>query len=406
MKQQEIRQKEIEDKKRLEEIRKQEELKKQEALKEAEKAEAIRKAKEEGIELEIIDKKEDVPVEPKPEFKVKSEEKVKEKKEKKEKVIIKKNIFQRLFGKLLFIIIVAIIIIGAVYYCYRQNILPEFAQKQVEDFDKKLQNVIKLDKEVKEGKENLPDNIEDIEEDNIWKVEPTIEADDIKDLTDEVSVIVQDKKEGLINNSTGEIVLEAKYTKIFVGDYYDIDKTEADMQNGIIVKDIEKFYKLDDDYKISTEVKTIYSQQDGAYFYDHHTPAIYYNTAKECKIVKPDSSKSGLILCTDIDIVTTEGVASKDTDLPESFEIDFEKSTITTKGYFDPKTAELKINCDYDEAYEFSNGYAAVKKGTKSGIIDESGKNVIPFDYKETRSVHNNLAFAKLDGKWGILKIK
>ena len=33
----------------------------------------------------------------------------------------------------------------------------------------------------------------------------------------------------------------------------------------------------------------------------------------------------------------------KNGDLPESFEIDFEKSTITTKGYFDSKTAELKI---------------------------------------------------------------
>ena len=329
---------------------------------------------------------------------------IEEPKEKKKKVKIKKNIFQIVFGKIFFIIIISALVIGVVYYCYKQNVLPEFAQKQVEDFDKKLQNVINLNKEVKEGREKIQTNTE---EESSWKVEPTIKADDIKDLNKEVSIIIQDKKEGLINNQTGEIVLEPKYNKIFISDYYDIaDKDDSNKENGIVVKDIEKFYKLDKDYKISTEVKTIFQEEKGAYFYDHHTPAIYYNDGKKCTLVKPDSSKNDLLVCTDIDIITTDGIAVKDTDLPESFEIDFEKSTMTTKGFFDPKTAELEINCDYDEAYDFSDGYAAVKKGTKAGIIDKSGKSIIPFDYKETRSVHNNVAFAKLDGKWGILNVK
>jgi len=46
-------------------------------------------------------------------------------------------------------VVVAALIIGGVYYCYTQNLLPEFAQNQVEEFDKTLQNVINLKTEMK-----------------------------------------------------------------------------------------------------------------------------------------------------------------------------------------------------------------------------------------------------------------
>ena len=76
----ERRKKEIEDRKKLEEIRRQEELKREEELKEAEKAEAIRQAKEEGIELEIIDQPQHKEETPNSEFKKKEDEKTKNKK--------------------------------------------------------------------------------------------------------------------------------------------------------------------------------------------------------------------------------------------------------------------------------------------------------------------------------------
>ena len=88
----EKRKKAAEDKKRLEEIRKQEELKKEQELKEAEKQEAIRKAKEEGIELEIIDEEPEKIEDNTSNFKIKTEEAPKTK-SKKKKVKIKKNIF-------------------------------------------------------------------------------------------------------------------------------------------------------------------------------------------------------------------------------------------------------------------------------------------------------------------------
>lgn len=251
-----------EDKKKLEEIRKQEELKRQEEIKEAEKAEAIRKAKEEGIELEIIDQKPEVKEEAlKSDFKVKKEKAPKEEtKQKKQKVRIKKNIFQIIFGKILFIIIVAALIIGGVYYCYKQNLLPEFAQKQVTDFENKLQNVIKLNEEVKEGRKNLSETEENAEDEETEKEEQTeneLDADEIRELTEEVSVIVKDGKEGLIDNKTKKIVLEPKYTQVLYTEYYEVGKTEEDKEEGIVIKDIEKFYKIDSDYKVGAEVTII-----------------------------------------------------------------------------------------------------------------------------------------------------
>ncbi len=390
-----------EDKKKLNEIRKQEKIKLEEQIKEAEKQEAIRQAKQEGIELEIIDKKPEEEPEkketPKKNVKVKEE---KPKKEKKKKIKIKKNIFQRMFNKLLFMIIVAAIIIGGIYYCYRQELLPEFVQEQVQDFDFKLQNVINTYKDLKNDDNSNPAEVEEKEE---WKVEPSIEADNIEELDEDVSVIVKDNKYGIIDNETGEILLEEKYSNIFYGEY--TNKEDA-TEKGIIVKDSDKYYTVDSEYKIDDEVKISEDENEVSYYYDHHSDKIYetdsdLNAAEFKKVTKKE-----LKVCTDIDIVTTEGEEARSTDLPEKFTIDPDNSTETTKGYFNTSTGKLVINCDYDKAYEFNEKYAAVKIDNKAGYIDESGEKVIELKYEETRNLHNGLAFVKKDGKWGILKIK
>lgn len=431
----EKKRKAAEDKKRLEEIRKQEQLKKEQEIKEAEKQAAIRQAKEEGIELEIIDeapKIEKDSTDNTSDFKIKKQEDVKSKseKKKKQKVKIKKNIFQRILNKIIFMIIVAALIIGGVYYCYTQEILPDFAQKEVEEFESKLKNVIQLYKEVKDEEKDSSEQSKVNKEEN-WSVDPTIEATDIKDLTKEVSVIIKNDKAGIIENNTGKIVVEPTYTQILYTEYYDLDKSENEKQTGIIVQEDDKFFKVDKEYQKKEEVRTIAKKDEGTYFYEHHRDNIYYNSAdQKCTKIKEDSTKTGLKVCTDIDLVTTDGIAATSINMPENFSIDFSKSKITTKGYFDLATGKLKINCDYDEAYEFSEGYAVIEKEIKSqystsevydtegneistlskqtlsGIIDENGKEVVEAKYEEIRSVHNRKAFAMKNGKWGILEIK
>lgn len=405
IKKEKIKKKEQADKKKLEELRKQEQEKQEQLMKEAEKAEAIRQAKEEGIELEIIDdepeEEEEVIEEEKPkgdEFKVKREEAPK--KEKKKKVRLKKNIFQILIEKLLFIIIVAAIICGGLYYCYRNNYLPDFAMQKAEEIDKTVQNIIQMNKDIEDIKDGKkPSDNANFE----WIVEPTIEADNILDLTDDYSIIIKNNLYGLIDNKDGKIVLEPKYSLIEYGQYTISSQTEK----GIIVKQEEKFYKLNDKFELDGEVvKTDTTTDKGSYFYCHHDSRVYFNSAAgTCKKANEKTDKR-LEICRDITIVTKTGIEAKDTALPETFEIDFEKSVIGPKGYCDPEKGELIIDCNYTEAYDFSEGYAAVLEDDKAGFINEKGEKIKEFSYEATRSVHNKAAFAKENGKWGIIKIK
>ena len=133
-----------------------------------------------------------------------------------------------------------------------------------------------------------------------------------------------------------------------------------------------------------------------AYFYNHHDSIIYESLPTgEVSKVKPTRT-SNLKICSDIDIVTQEGLSSAKDILPESFIIDYEKSKVTTKGYFDTKTGELVIDCNYDEVLEFSEGYAAVKEEKKAGIIDEEGNptgKILPReDIHNQNYLHNEVA--------------
>ena len=398
------RKKEIEDKKRLEELRKQEQ---ERLIKEAEKAEAIRQAKEEGIELEIIDEEPEepevskAPEENKSEFKIKREKEASsEKRNKKRKVIIKKNIFQVIFEKLLFIIITAAIIIGAIYFCYRKNYLPDFAMEKAEEIDLTIQNIINMQKDIEEIEDGKTPSKNKAEYE--WQVEPSIEADDIKDLTDEYSIIIKKNLYGIINNKDGKIVLEPKYSLIEFTEY----KIGEVISKGIVVKENEKFYKLNDKFELDGEVvKTQITNDEGAYFFDHHDSIVYYNNAEQlCKKANEKSAKR-IEICTDISIVTKDGKDAKNEQLPETFTIDFEKSTLGPKGYCNPEKGELIIDCNYKEALDFSEGYAAVKEDEKAGFINEKGEKWHDLTFEEARSVHNKMAFVKENGKWGILKL-
>ena len=398
------RKKEIEDKKKLEELRKQEQERQEQLIKEAEKAEAIRQAKEEGIELEIIDEVPEEQNEPQIEEETRSSDfKIKQEKEttqRKKKVRIKKNIFQVIFGKILFVIIVSAIIIGAVYFCYRNNYLPSFAMEKAEEIDLTIQNIINMQKDIdniEDGKKPSSVNSKDSVE---WQVEATIEADNIEDLTDDYSIIIKKNYYGIIDNKEAKIVLEPKYSLIKYSEYK-IGNTTA---KGIVVKEGEKFYKLNDKFELDGEV-ILNDNTKGTYFYDHHDSTVYYNSAEQICKKATEKSENRIEICTDISIVTKDGKDAKNDLLPDSFTIDFEKSTLGPKGYCNPEKGELVIDCNYKEALDFSEGYAAVKDDEKAGFINEKGEKWREFTFEETRSVHNKLAFAKENGKWGIVKI-
>lgn len=71
-------------------------------------------------------------------------------------------------------------------------------------------------------------------------------------------------------------------------------------------------------------------------------------------------------------------------------------------GYLDPEGKEA-IPCMYDNAFDFSNGLAAVRKGKKVGYIDVNGEEVIPIQYQMVSSYKNDriIAYESIYGAEG-----
>ena len=81
-------------------------------------------------------------------------------------------------------------------------------------------------------------------------------------------------------------------------------------------------------------------------------------------------------------------------------------------GYIDKRGNEV-IPCIYDEAYRFEGDYALVKNkmegslfGKYEGMIDKTGKEVVPLIYTDFEFYRAlNLVSALKDGKWGIVDL-
>ncbi len=71
-------------------------------------------------------------------------------------------------------------------------------------------------------------------------------------------------------------------------------------------------------------------------------------------------------------------------------------------GYKNQKGAVV-IQPAYDEAFQFSEGYACVEKGSKLGFIDKEGNQVIDFIYDCANSFSDGLACVTKDDKTGYI---
>lgn len=65
-------------------------------------------------------------------------------------------------------------------------------------------------------------------------------------------------------------------------------------------------------------------------------------------------------------------------------------------GYINNKGKEM-IPCMYDYAGRFSEGVAVVRKDSKSGVIDKSGKVIVPLEYYEIDNCENGVILARED---------
>jgi hypothetical protein len=72
-------------------------------------------------------------------------------------------------------------------------------------------------------------------------------------------------------------------------------------------------------------------------------------------------------------------------------------------GYADTKGVIKPIPAQFDNAYDFFDGLAAVRMNNKWGYIDKTGNPVIPLQFNSASSFENGLAAVKVKDKWGYI---
>lgn len=313
----------------------------------------------------------------------------------------RKGFLRRVFDRLVLIIVLLAILIGGVYYLNANGYLPEQISSQINGLIDQIKDIkSKLDKDYekedidKDEEENKTEDPE-AKEDERWLVENKVEADDIVTLNEEVSAIIVDGKYGIIDNKTGEILLDTKYEKIYL-----------DMGSNItVILDNGVLSTVDSKYQPTGKASgilysTVIAPNEYIYNTEDRTAYVLDNegTLKE---IEKDSERSAVV-CREVTI--------KDDDIEEK---SGEKTVSRDKiqfsdlyGVYSIEKGEMILDCLYSQITEFNkDGLAAAKKDDKAGFIDEEG-NEIEFNLEETRDVHSGSAWAKLDGKWGIIKVE
>ena len=406
-----------EEKRILEEEKKKLEEEKLQAIREAEELKRIKEENEEKERqaAENAKKALEVSKEQKEEFIAKAETKVVEtvkenvaseaefKPAKKQKVKKKrKGIIRRLFDRLILIIVLIAVFVGGIYYLNRNGYLPEVVSNEINGLLEQLKDVKSgmnqeyKNNEKKESSEAKKDK-ETTENKNevkiTWAIENTIDAENIINLNSDVSTIIQNGKYGIIDNETGKILLDVKYDGVYV------------LNGTIIVVDGEKLYNVDSKYQIANEADDITVDEyiyeyiyvkadDNIYFYDSIDGAIK-------DIEKVESHPAEVVVYEEVtidedDISIVNGERN----------VQYEAINHTGNfGVYSVKERAKVTDAKYQNIFDYNEEYAATKNGDVAGFLKKTGEE-IAFEYEETRNVYNGLAFAKKDGKWGIIKIE
>ena len=283
------------------------------------------------------------------------------------------------------------------------------------------------------------------EESGVYKYKPGKEYKGI------FTAIDSNGKWGLID-SNGKKIIDNKYDKINISNWmYRYHYIEVSYL-------IESYanYSSYDDYWLDSKLNEVHPSQGlGSdpglvYYYDIDTGRIYF-----ADLMMGNRELSGNELSEIykpiVSAVTTEGetisLYGKET-LQHNFYTDKPgtgmyglisggKITVPMEydGYFKPETADEFGNCNrivfwknnkiyvfdkngkcysngkYDkvdnenqELYYF-NGYLTVCKGGKWGLIDINGKEVVKCRFEDITSVYDGKAWAKENGKWGVIKL-
>lgn len=296
-----------------------------------------------------------------------------------------------------------------------------------------------------------------------WKVEPTIEAEDIlvsdeygnNIAYDQCSIIKQNGKYGIIQYD-GSYIANPEYEDYFYDSVYEIAVSDPRVENSDTIKDT---LVTPDDGELNISTDTVWGRGNitNKYIYDETSNQVY------CITAPPDRanvySKS---IGTLVEDYRTDILGEYDED-NNSYAIsrDITFFNETSPKYGIAKDGKLIVPCEYEDGcMNFSGGVTALKKDGKWGYFDQNGTQIIDFicepfaskvlyggwdkgkgtsanypflasDYipvkidgkcgyydtsgnevipcgtfEDVRPVHNHLAWVKKDGKWGVIELK
>lgn len=312
----------------------------------------------------------------------------------------RKGFIRRFFDRLVLIIVLIAIFVGGIYYLNLKGYLPEVVSKEINGLIDQLKDVkAGINQEYKNEAKEENNTLKEVndKEDNTskttWVVENTIEAENIINLDKDVSTIIQDGKCGIVDNKTGKILLEVKYDGIYK------------LNGEIVVVNEDKLYNVDSKYQLADEINNIsedeaiyeyiyVKEDDNVYYYDSVTGTLQ-------DVTKVESHPS--------EFVIYEEVTINDDDVSivnEERHVLYEAINHTGNfGVYNVRERANVTEAVYQNIFDYNEDYAAAKKEDVAGFLNKEGEEVF-FEYEETRNVYDNLAWAKKDGKWGIIKIE
>lgn len=296
-----------------------------------------------------------------------------------------------------------------------------------------------------------------------WKVEPTIEAEDIlvsdeygnNIAYDQCSIIKQNGKYGIIQYD-GSYIANPEYEDYFYDSVYEIAVSDPRVENSDTIKDT-LVTPDDGELNISTDTAWGRGNITNKYIYDETSNQVYCITAPPDRANVYSKSIGTLVEDYRTDIL---GEYDEDNNgYAISRDITFFNETSPKYGI--AKDGKLIVPCEYEDGcMNFSGGVTALKKDGKWGYFDQNGTQIIDFicepfaskvlyggwdkgkgtsanypflasDYipikidgkcgyydtsgnevipcgtfEDVRPVHNHLAWVKKDGKWGVIELK
>ena len=200
----------------------------------------------------------------------------------------------------------------------------------------------------------------------------------------------RDAGESIIINKSGKIVTKGKYRS--TGNFYDgLAYVRRDEMEGFINKDGEEVIVFENSF---------YDGDNTLYFYHYYDGGFGHFSEGLASVSK--NGKLGFIDKTGKEVIPLKYDTHNDSEFHEGMARVSLYENGTIYGFVNKDGIEV-VPFIYNEAGDFHEGLARVKKGSLWGFIDKRGNEVIPLKYNDVHDFSGGFAAVKKDGKWGFV---